>query len=340
MRCAIGRLALAFAVVFGLVGSISAAPPTADDEDDNPVVISVRTSAAVTSSPVCIGNVASLSGGTAMLRARIEKLDLADRPTRGKTQPLARELISYRIQLAGIERKQFRVQGAAIVEISAAASLTEDDFLQAARDALVDRFTGRAADLVVSLAQSTGIQPPDLTSRDEVRLEAQVREPSEMPGRCRVDVTVYVNGERLGMVSVLADVQVYQSVAVATRRIEAGEAFGDDNVRFERHVIESMSSCLTMRDIAGRKARRTLTAGQVIPLSATDGTVTADSPLMVKSRDLVKIVARVGGLKVTTVGEAQQEGREGDRIRVRNVDSKKEVIGRVIGKDLVDVDFQ
>ena len=79
--------------------------------------------------------------------------------------------------------------------------------------------------------------------------------------------------------------------------------------------------------------------GQVIPQAAVE-TQAADSPILVKPRDLVKIVARLGGLSVTALGEAQQEGREGDRIRVRNVDSKKEVVGRVIGRGLVDVDFQ
>jgi flagella basal body P-ring formation protein FlgA len=331
MRSAIGLLFSASVLALSVTGMVHA--------DENTVVVTLRPTVSVTTSPVCIGHVASLSGGTAMLRARIETLDLAERPIRGKTQPLARELVAYRIQLAGIDRKRFRIEGAPVVAVSAAASLTDDDFLQAARDALLDRFPGRAADMVVTLAQSPNVQPPALTSRDEVRLEAQPREPSNVPGRCRVDVTVFVNGERLGIVSVLVDVQVYESVAVAARRIESGETLSEANVRFERRMVEAMGSCLTARDIAGRKARRVLVEGQVIPQAAVE-TLKADNPILVKSRDLVKIVARVGGMNVTTVGEAQQEGREGDRIRVRNVDSKKEVIGRVIGRGLVDVDFQ
>ena len=149
MRSAIRLLLLAFGLI--LTGSVYA---------EDPVVVTLRPSVSVSASPVCVGQVATLRGGGAMLRAKIEALDLADRPKRGRTQPLARELIAYRIQVAGIDPSRFRVEGAPVVEISPAASLTDDDFVEAAHDALLDRFPGRASDLVVTLAQRSASSRP------------------------------------------------------------------------------------------------------------------------------------------------------------------------------------
>ena len=64
-----------------------------------------------------------------------------------------------------------------------------------------------------------------------------------------------------------------------------------------------------------------------------------DNPVLVKQRDLVKLVARVGNLRVTALAEAQQDGRAGDHVRVRNVDSRKDVLGRVVGRGLVEVEY-
>jgi hypothetical protein len=65
----------------------------------------------------------------------------------------------------------------------------------------------------------------------------------------------------------------------------------------------------------------------------------ADDAILIRVRDSVRLVAIVGSLHVTAVGEALQEGRMGQLIRVRNVDSGKVVVGRVAGGSLVEVEY-
>ena len=203
------------------------------------MVVTLRPAVRVTTSPVCIGQVASLSGGTVTLRRQIAELDLAERPRRRQALQLLRELIAYRIQVAGIERSHFRVQGATVVQVASGdTSLVEDDVFEAARDALLERLHRPADALTISLAQAPILPPLNLSVSDEVRLDADPREPLSVPGRVRVDVTLRVNGERQAVVPVLLDVKVQQGVAVALRRIEVGEELGGGNVRFERQMIE------------------------------------------------------------------------------------------------------
>jgi hypothetical protein len=168
---------------------LGAAAPAAPD-DGEPVVVSLRSVAPVTAAPVCVRNVASLAGGPAALRERIAGLDVADLPRPGAALPIRAELIAYRIQMAGIPRGRFRVEGA-----------------------------------------------PQVVVR---------------------------------------------------------------------------------------------------PLGGAPG---SDNPVLVRQRDLVKAVARVGGLCVTAKAEAEQDGRAGDLIRVRNIDSKKEIVGRVVDRGLVEVEY-
>ena len=63
-----------------------------------------------------------------------------------------------------------------------------------------------------------------------------------------------------------------------------------------------------------------------------------ENPVIIKPRDQVRLLVRVGPLRLTTLCEALQEGRVGQRIRVRNVDSRTERVGRVVDRDTVELD--
>lgn len=58
---------------------------------------------------------------------------------------------------------------------------------------------------------------------------------------------------------------------------------------------------------------------------------------LVKAREMVRLLVRIGTVRVSALGEAQQEGRLGQTIRVRNIDSGKTVSGRVVDRNLVEV---
>src|SRR5262249_42262975 len=147
MRAPIGLCLWALPLALTLIGSARAEP------EASPVVVTLRASAGVTGATVRVSHVASLSGGSTALRERSAETDLAARPARGQPLTLLAELVAYRIRVAGIDRSRFSVQGAAAVQVNAAGAVSEDDLLQAARDALRDRIPGRAADVVVTLAQ-------------------------------------------------------------------------------------------------------------------------------------------------------------------------------------------
>jgi flagella basal body P-ring formation protein FlgA len=61
--------------------------------------------------------------------------------------------------------------------------------------------------------------------------------------------------------------------------------------------------------------------------------------ILIKARDPVRIVAIVGPAQVVAKGEAQEDGKLGDIIRVRNTESNKTVNGRVESRDVVIVEY-
>lgn len=60
--------------------------------------------------------------------------------------------------------------------------------------------------------------------------------------------------------------------------------------------------------------------------------------VVVKRADAVRIVAKIGTVRIEAKGEAMQDGKTGDLIRVRNINSSNIVLGRVDGRGIVLVD--
>jgi flagellar basal body P-ring formation protein FlgA len=147
------------------------------------------------------------------------------------------------------------------------------------------------------------------------------------------------NGTRWATVPVELDARAYHEVAVPRRRIEPGELLGGDNVQLDRRAAEAANPCVTARQIkAGARALKPLAPGQ--PVRAADVEAATEArPVLVRARDLVKLVAQAGNLRVTVSGEALDDGQAGQVIRVRNLDSKLVKQGRVIDRTAVQVDY-
>ena len=89
---------------------------------------------------ITIGDVSVLRGGDDPLRQRIAALDLAAFDAAESSLAISREQISFRIQLAGIDGRLFRVEGAARVQVQRVRqAVSEEEVTAAARKALLQR---------------------------------------------------------------------------------------------------------------------------------------------------------------------------------------------------------
>jgi flagella basal body P-ring formation protein FlgA len=87
----------------------------------------------------------------------------------------------------------------------------------------------------------------------------------------------------------------------------------------------------TRSEVIGKMARRTLLPGGAIPLAAVD------YPRLVVNGGEVKLVYINGGLTISAIGMALQDGAVGDFVKVRNDDSGITVIGVVLPDGAVRV---
>jgi flagella basal body P-ring formation protein FlgA len=327
---------LAFTLSAGPVVRAGPGPQGASGEL---LLISLRATATAQGNCVLLKEVATFRGGSPELVERVAGLDVIDAPSAGKTTTISKEAIAFRLQLAGIDRRAFHLEGAdQIVVGPPGPRFTADDLVAAARTQLLRHLPWPAADVCIQAAQPPKVPNVELGPDDQVSLEAELHSSGNVVGRMLVDVAVLVNGRRRAVVTVGLDVRLNQQLALASRRIGAGEVLSADNLKPDRRVVNGVSPYLTFAECAaGKRAKRAIPAGQL--LAPADVEAEGAGKSLVKQHELVKLVAKVGAMRVTALGEALQDGSAGQFIRVKNVDSKNVVLGRVADRALVEVDY-
>ena len=262
-----------------------------------PVVVTLADSATPPAPEVTIGHVATLAGGTAKARAKMAALDLADRRV---GVSVSRKQVGYRLRLAGFSEDEFVLAGADKVAIGVPRRVITVDEVVAVAKAELARLLGTAADeQSFTLAQPVLVKLPEVNDDDRVEIAAVPHTATVRPGRTQMDVTVKVNGTR----------KLAFSVVLTT---------------------DSQAATLTSAGTA-----EVVPAGGVRAKSA--GNQFAADAVLVRALQPVRLVVNTDGMRLEAVGEAMQDGKVGQQIKVRNPSSKKVVTGTVVGANEVEV---
>lgn len=168
-------------------------------------------------------------------------------------------------------------------------------------------------------------------------VDYQVVAPQQWEGWGNVSIAVLARQKDkvVRNIPVWVDVEALTDMVVALRQIESGELISATAVSLQKREI-SQSSHLAARtagDVIGKKVRTTIRANQPV---RTD---LVEKVPLVKTGQMVTIVAENEVLKITASGKARSAGAEGDTIRVQNLTSLKEIPARVINANTVQVAF-
>lgn len=140
-----------------------------------------------------------------------------------------------------------------------------------------------------------------------------------------------IKGERIkrGVVSVY--VEKYVKVPCATRDILRGEVMTEEDFLYVKKPLSLLPGDWLKVSPVGRKAKTKIRKGEVI----------RDNALfrnwLVRKGNRVVMFYKNGGVYIESVGLALQNGSKGEKIRVRNLSSRKMVLGEVVGERRVKV---
>lgn len=168
-------------------------------------------------------------------------------------------------------------------------------------------------------------------------IEYEIIAPQRWEGWGNISIAVLARQKEkvLRNIPVRVDVEALADTVVALRQIEYGAVITVADLALQKREIaqNSLLAARTIDEVAGKRARATLRANQPV---RTDQ---VEKVPLIKSGQMVTIVAENGVMKVSVTGKANSSGAEGDIIKVQNLTSLKEIPARVIDTSTVQVAF-
>jgi flagella basal body P-ring formation protein FlgA len=143
----------------------------------------------------------------------------------------------------------------------------------------------------------------------------------------------YTEGMLEQKYGVSIEVHPFKEVITASSHLPFGKPIHRGDLQLQMRDINSVQGTpyVEAKAVIGKVTKRGLSPGEVI----TERDV-RDNPVVSKG-DLVELLYKNGVIEVQGKGIAVESGDVGDRVRVKNIDSGKTIIGRVVGDNLVTV---
>lgn len=150
-----------------------------------------------------------------------------------------------------------------------------------------------------------------------------------------VSVTMHfsVDGKEVRTLRVSSKIELNQEVLHTVRAMKRDEVITEADLQSVRTNIASRPDrYLLHRDqVVGKRLLCGVGANQ--PLTPRD----LEQPSLINRGDPVTILYQQDGIRLSTRGEAKEKGGAGERIRIRNLDSKKIILGQVLDSQTVEV---
>ena len=220
--------------------------------------------------------------------------------------------------------------------LSPGLALAAIDREQEVRDAVTAFVTTRTAGMGWDVSMRR-ISISGVVKLPEGAVDYEVIAPQKWEGWGHISVAVLArqNDKVLRNIPVRVDVEALADTVVALHQIGYGTIITSADLVLQKREISysSLHTARTIAEVVGKKARTTLRANQPVRSDQIE-----KIPL-IKSGQLVTIIAENGVMKVSVTGKAHSSGAEGDVVRVQNLTSLKEIPAKIIDAATVQVAF-
>ncbi len=165
--------------------------------------------------------------------------------------------------------------------------------------------------------------------------EARVPDRFYQGGTISVSLIFQAKGERVREVRIQARVEIYGDVVMSKTGLRRHQVVEEKDLQVVNRNITSLPGdvATSLEDVVGRRMTLSVNPQEILRRSMVE------VPPLVKRGDRVTLLVENDYFKITSMGEAKEDGRSGDRIKVVNISSQKEVYGRVIDAQTIQVNY-
>jgi flagellar basal body P-ring formation protein FlgA len=322
LPCMISRLLLFIGAVF-MLSTVAFSSDT--------LSIRLKNESAIRSMTIYLGDVADLNGKNQSLVEILGKISLGRTPEFGSVRTLSRNQIDKYVQAETGETVVLNYSGAAAVQVRRKGSdIDEADVVTLLRSHIAE--TTGWNELEITVTSINNLQGLELPPGDS---SVRISPSGTILGHRNLlaPLEILRNGTTFRSLWITADVEITSSILVATGKIVPGKVVAPDDVEVKTMTITDLRGAYARvpGDIVGKVARRNFSSGDPLTTEAFS------EPFLINRGDMVSLRLERNGVILTSMVRAEQNGRMGQVIRVRNFEFSSVLDAEVTGHAEVSV---
>ena len=298
--------------------------------DNQQIKIFLQNSKVIEGSDYLLGEISEIECENLTMVEKLSKVVIGRSPLPGKKITVTRSLILSRLRSKNIKIKDISFPGSdSIIIQRAALKISGKDIEQVvlkyinesnSNKDLKARILAKIKDVYIPRGQVSYVINPKSRYKKE-------------GGYRNYEVEFSVDGKPVRKVFVRTYLKLYKEVFVARDTIRKNQVIEEsDLLKLRRNVDRIQREYLTDKNkIIGKISTRTLNPSEVF----SSGSI--KNPPLINSGDRLQIVFETPFLRLSAPGISLAKGREGDRIPVKNAESKVVVLATVKTRNTVQV---
>jgi len=277
-----------------------------------------------------LNDIASISGD-ATFKNKVNDVNLGQAPLPGYQRVVYRDEVIYALRALKINLTKVNLNiPYQFTVISDYKELSINELIALGKDYIYDSLPYSPQEIEVDV-----INPPQdiMVPYGDLRLEIGQFYQRSLVGTTTIPVEIIIDDRVYRRVYIQYKVGILQKVFVAKKQIKKDQFISGDLFEIKKRLINTLNHQFIdiNTDLNGKKMKISLDRGRPLLKSMVE------MPPLVERWKEVTIVAKVGGVEVSTVGKSLQQGNFGEIIKVQNINSRKTIRAKVIAKDTVEV---
>ena len=331
---------MSFPFSFRLVSAIAAfCAGFAADSLSSPAIaaeiqIQLKETAVVHGSQVLLSSIATVSCSDPVRKKEAEDVEVTQLDLTLPSETISQRFVNIRLRISGFPMEDLTLSGAeeTVVVFEPSQKLTDTQVEEQALVVMTQALNVAPEDLKV-LLQSGFVQTLPKNLHDVDGLQLKILPPARQSlGPVTLPVQIWHIDKLLFARTAVFDVRRRHHVAVARISLSREIPIDESNVQFENRFMTTEVDELDPNQILGRSVRGNVVAGGIVQMRDLQTTTRSDVDIVVKKGDAIQVIAMARRLRTSIRNiEALEDGRLGDRIRMKNRDSGKEIVCEIIG---------
>lgn len=295
------------------------------------VIVSPKTE--ISDSDIRLGDIAVIRNAAPEVKQKLESVVIGAAPPPGMSRSFDEQFIRGRLKQSDVDVSRIDFQSPGVIEVSS-------KFIEISKKMIEDMVLGFLNDNIpwdkhrvrMEIIQcSESLQLPDRPYTSKVVPPGQSRYLGNVP----VSVVFETRDQPPKKAWATVRIEVQTDVVVVQKPLIRNQSIEQSDVSVVSMNMGDLPSnfIASPDDVIGKRVLRAMNPKEIF---RTD---IVDQPPIVKRSDRVTILAESSNLRITAVGQARESGAQGDRIKVVNLNSNKEIYARIVDPKTVRVEF-